>query len=817
MREPSLARWLRTLVYASALIPLVIFAQYVSPFHFGKVIVLRIVVEAMVVLYVLLAWRHPEYRPKGHPVTWAFFALTCAFTLTTVTSVSPLQSFWGTLERMGGLFTFWHYFAFYLIAVSVLRTKEHWRTLLDLMVAVGLVSALYGFLQKTEISFILGSGNRTRPFGTIGNPALFAGYQILVAYLAATLLTLKQLGPAAPAPRGTAERGGKLIAWGLGATLILALLAGPQGWWNVPLGLAAYGVYLVLWSVGKGWWFTAGGAALMFLAVASTAVRGSLLAVGVATIIAILLWSVLFRSRRGRTALIGALSAAALFFFLAILLRNTPLVQNSAYLNRITDFSGSTFTVKTRFWAWSAGLKGWSEAPRYTLVGWGPENFNIPFSKYFNPEFFTGPGAETFFDRAHNMFMEVLVTMGLAGELSYLALFGALFWTLSRFMRSGDQDLKRLGIGFTALTVAYIIHNCFIFDTSANFLTFFMLLAFVVHVAWRGMDAAPAAPVKQVARPWTAAQVTAAGVLGLVAVTVAWTTGVRSTMANYANTRGIIAGWQGDYRTAVAKYRESIDMHTPGRYEFRHRFAQYLLEMSSAANVEQVPGFNDDIAAAIRDVEANVAESPRDYLPLLYLSRLHILLGKTDPKSPHNDAALELCRQALEISPTFVRTYYEVAQAYLNKKDYASAYEWFLKARDLNPDVPVTTWYLGSVRVQQGLETGNTALVAEGVTYIEEALALGYRMGESDALRAAEAYLRLGRKEEVAQLYTRLVVTFPKKVLYWEQLAAVFIELNDRERLIETLQRALRVPEVAADQAFRVKAETTLRQYGEMP
>jgi len=186
MSEPLLAKALRWLVYTSAFVPLIIFSQYISPFHFGKVIVLRSIVQVMVVLYLLLIWRDASYRPKGHPILWAFLAFSVAFTITSITSIARIQSFWGTLERMGGLFTFWHYFIFYVIAVSVLRTRKDWRMLLEIMIGVGVASALYGFLQKTDWTFILGSGGRQRPFGTIGNPALFAGYQILVAFLALT-------------------------------------------------------------------------------------------------------------------------------------------------------------------------------------------------------------------------------------------------------------------------------------------------------------------------------------------------------------------------------------------------------------------------------------------------------------------------------------------------------------------------------------------------------------------------------------------------------------------------------------------------------
>jgi hypothetical protein len=102
MNESSLARWLRYLVYATAFVPLIIFSEYMSPFHFGKVIVLRSMVEVMLVLYVLLVWRDRSYLPPRHPILWGLLGFTGAFILTTITSVAPLQSFVGTLERTGG-------------------------------------------------------------------------------------------------------------------------------------------------------------------------------------------------------------------------------------------------------------------------------------------------------------------------------------------------------------------------------------------------------------------------------------------------------------------------------------------------------------------------------------------------------------------------------------------------------------------------------------------------------------------------------------------------------------------------------------------
>ena len=158
MKPSPLASLLRGLVYLTALMPLVIFSQYISPFHFGKVVVFRSIVEVMLVLYVALVWRDRSYLPRLSPVFWAFSAFTLAFSVTTLTSFLPYPSFWGSLERMGGLWTFWHYFIYFVILTSVMRTPEHWRRLFDVMLTASILSALYGFLQRTDTSLVIGAG-----------------------------------------------------------------------------------------------------------------------------------------------------------------------------------------------------------------------------------------------------------------------------------------------------------------------------------------------------------------------------------------------------------------------------------------------------------------------------------------------------------------------------------------------------------------------------------------------------------------------------------------------------------------------------------
>jgi tetratricopeptide (TPR) repeat protein len=486
-------------------------------------------------------------------------------------------------------------------------------------------------------------------------------------------------------------------------------------------------------------------------------------------------------------------------------------------LQRITDFSLSTYTVQTRLWAWQAGLEGWKESAKTILLGWGPENFNVPFSKHFNPKFFRGPGSETLFDRAHNMFVEILVTMGLLTFLIYVAMFVATYHLLWKFTFKEHRIDRMVGIGLISLITAYIIHNCFIFDTSANFLVFFTVLGFITFLTAKPVTAAmPQAlnPKSQIPNPNQAPNPklqisnprlniglrTLMPILLIGTAILIYKTNILPAKANYATTRAIVKGWANDFDGAVAKYKEALAYDVPGKYDYRHRYAQWILEYTNGKQLG-----DKEISAiqfAISEVQKNVSESKQDYLPYLYLSRLYIFLGKNDPKSPYNDMALQNSMKALEISPTFVRTYYEIAQAYLDKKDYNNAIKYFGEAAELNPEVGMSYWYLGATY----LEVGETQ---KGLVAIDEAMKVGYALSESDYLRLINIYLKLGNFAKISELYESLIKINPNSPQYHASSAVAYAKIGKIDQAVEQARIAAQL-----DKSFEAEARAFIESLG---
>lgn len=787
--QPKLLKLIRYGIFLTAFIPLIIFSQFISPFHFGKAVVFRSLIEILAVFYIVLVINYGKiYLPPLTPLFWAITFFTIVFGITTLISINIYQSFFGTLERMGGWFSFLHFWGFFIIATAVLKEKNDWLKFIKISLFISLLSTFYGFLQKTQADWVIGSGGRVKIFGTIGNPALFAGYEIFNAFLA-LMLSFK--------PK---------------------ISKGERYFYNIVFLLNSLGILL-------------------------TGVRGSVLAVVIGIILFGFLYSFNFGSRKIKLATIFFLTI--IIFAAAILysLRNQPFIKNNQYLARYSDISPTAYTVQTRFWAWQAGFNGWNDSLKTIIFGWGPEMFNIPFSKYFNPKFFKGIGSETLFDRAHNQFLEVLFTMGLVGFTAYILIFITAFKNLKELYfdksalkpeiqtqqisnihnrknqkelglnqkiktnsgiqnQDNQKELKIFKIGLIVTLIAYMIHNSFIFDTTANYLLFFITLGFINYlfinhklgVGYSENNIRYTIGNKKIdnskARGGFIANFVGVILAVLVSILIYYTN-ILPAKANYTTTRAIVASWRGNHDLAFEKFKEAMSFETFGKYEIRHRYAQYILENASKSKIDN--RLKERLLIAAENVKKNVAESKEDYLPYLYLSRIYITIGKDDLKSEFNDLALENSLKALEISHNFVRTYYEIAQAYLNKKDYSKAIEWFEKAVKLNPEVQLSHWYLGITYAQIGeFEKGAEIIEKSGYPY---------KSDEIDSLRMVDIYLKMKNFKKVAEIYEGLVKLSPRNPQYYASLAVAYKEIGEREKAIKAALEAAKIDSKYAEEA----------------
>jgi O-antigen ligase len=85
------------------------------------------------------------------------------------------------------------------------------------------------------------------------------------------------------------------------------------------------------------------------------------------------------------------------------LMSGTDFVQKSPVLSRFTNLSWADRTIDSRLTIWQMGWQAVKERP---VLGWGPENFIVIFSKYYQPKLWN---QEPWFDRSHNIYLDWLI------------------------------------------------------------------------------------------------------------------------------------------------------------------------------------------------------------------------------------------------------------------------------------------------------------------------------------------------------------------------------------------------------------------------
>jgi tetratricopeptide (TPR) repeat protein len=412
-------------IFAIPFVPLIISSSLFFPFITGKAFAFRLIVEIILACYLILAVREPLYRPKFSWVLGALAVFLIAIGLADLLAVNPYKAFWSNFERMEGYITLLHLGAYFLVMGTMLKTQEIWNKLLMTSLGASLIMAIYSFLQIGGKIAINQGGVRVD--GTLGNAAYLGIYMVFHIFFAALLYVRFK-----------------------------------QSWQRILLAVVALLDLIVLYF---------------------TATRGAILGlIGGAIIASILL---VRNSEKGdqvrRFAKVGLISFLILVSGF-LLLRNTPVVQNSPVLSRFASLSFSEVKTQGRYFVWPMAIKGFVENP---IFGWGQEGFNFVFNKYYDPRMYT---QEPWFDRAHNTFLDWLVAGGILGFLSYLSIIAAVFYYTLR--AKGDfltREDKAIVFG---LLSAYLFNNLFVFDQIASYILFFILIAYVhahapeTNVSW---------------------------------------------------------------------------------------------------------------------------------------------------------------------------------------------------------------------------------------------------------------------------------------------------------------------------------------------
>jgi len=585
------------------------------PFITGKNFGFRIIVEIIFAAWLLLAYYKPDYRPKFSWIMGAMTLFVGIIFTADLFGANMLKSFWSNYERMEGFVGLIHNFAFFVVIGSVF-TRELWTKYFQTFLFSSVAMSFYGLLQ---VSGTLATHQGGRLDGSFGNASYMAVYMLFNVFIASYLFTRLKKGNA--------------MRWVYG-------------------GVAVFDLFILYYTQTRG------------------TILGLLAGIAVASILTIIFEKKRPKLVRNMSLVFGGLVLMIALFFV---FKDSSFVRQSPVLARMAAISLTEQTTVSRFMVWGMAIEGFKERP---ILGWGQENFNIVFNKYYNPGMYN---QEQWFDRAHDIFFDWLIAGGILGLLSYLLLFAvgiALIWKPTKPVSgegilakikhiwtehtSGEESDKVLSNSIlTGLFAAYFVHNIFVFDNLFSYILFFSVLAFLHsnNVSFRKQEKfVKGAP--QIKKAETVPFLYAGFGMALAFVFVLYIVNIKPILANQSLIRGMSpqASAKGAFSEEnVNAFKTAVSYNTFGNQEIREQLVQTAMRMRSVEG-------NDALLEKLFDTARSeallqVSEASRDARAEVFVGMLFYNFGVMNEAISHFEKAHTLSPKKQTISQNLALSY----------------------------------------------------------------------------------------------------------------------------------------------------------------
>lgn len=459
---------------AALLMPLFFNVFSARSFEPDKLIALRVIVVIMLAAALVrwlekspLRWSLASLRhwATATPFSIPVLLLALVLLITTLTSITPGVSFWGSYSRLQGTLTALTYMALFFFVAHGVRSHQQRDRLITTILVTSLPISLYAIFQHYGFDPFPWSQDVTqRVIGTMGNAIFLGAYLIMVVPL--TLARWLEALSNVRHLRGQAAKASKESA-----------TATPSPWNRHLVGLSLLLVIqllAILYTQSRGPWLGLG--------------------LGLSVMVGLLAW------RRGKRRLLLATIAAALAAILFTVALNVPrsplapLKAASPYLQRlgtIMDLESGTNKVRLLLWFGDdvgRGASGILTAdPLRLIIGYGPESIALAYYPYYPPALAYYEMRGNIPDRTHNQFLDTLLTTGLLGLFAYLLVIVVFLWLGIKLLRQAQRfPIQLLVAGLLGGVVAHLGEVFFGFGIAAT-LTYFWLYMGIMVATWRMM------------------------------------------------------------------------------------------------------------------------------------------------------------------------------------------------------------------------------------------------------------------------------------------------------------------------------------------
>lgn len=692
-------------IFLIPFIPLYVANTMFFPFITGKNFAFRIIVEVILALWAILALRDRSYLPGKSTILYSVGAFLAVITVADIFGVNFYRSFWSNYERMEGLVALLHMCGYFLVVGSVLNTAKLWDRYLKTILGVGVIIILFVFGQLAGF-FNINQG-AFRVDATFGNSIYLAVHMLFLVFIAVYYhFRTKEF-----------------------------------------MTRTSRFMYLVL-----------AGAYLFVLY--KTATRGALIGLffGIITTGLLLVYHESGKIKKTASAILLGVFIALLLF---IPMRNFEFIKKSQTLSRFTEINFESISKEPRLMVWGMALEGFKERP---LLGWGQDNFNIVFSKYYNPGMYA---QEPWFDRAHDVFFDWLSAGGILGLISYLAMFAIAIYAIWKRADRLVLTLMDKSI-LTGMFVAYFVQNIFVFDNLISYTMFFTMLAYL-HYGSRVIKE----PTYKDSVADSEDQLINQIIISMILVGLMFTLYFVNVKPILTSKALIGALASQDLKEGLNFFNKAFAYKTFGSSEGREQLAQRAINIRGAniPNDIKLEYFNLAKEEMLKQIES----SPEDPRHRVFYSTLLTNYGM-------QDEALAEAQKAVSLSPKKQTILFGLVSVYVNMGQYDKAFETAKFTYELEPNfLEAAKIYAAiSIYAKRDKEPDVQAIFKEK---------LGGDTPPDD--RFVGAYASLSRYDKVIEIWKKKIELNPNNPQYHVSLAASYLANNQRAKAVEELRVAI--------------------------
>lgn len=710
-------------------IPLIVTPDLIFPYISGKNFIFRILIEFSLAMYIPLLVSFKRYRPSNTPIFLAILIFTFIVGLADMFGVNSYKSFWSNYERMEGYITIIHLTLFFLLLKSLFKSQRDWKILLNLCILCGVLVCIYAIVNPIPMRIT----RFTEPYigrlyGTLGNPPFLASYLLLTGFLSIILVY-------------------NTTNFYLRFTYALAII------FNLVV------IYL-------------------------TATRGALLAAVSGALFFTFMWLLFIKDNRNKKIAILLILFAIVFVLVGFLINNGDFINNSRAFQRFKSLSSDP-SVKARLDVWKMAWNGFKERP---FFGWGQENFIAIYTVNklpFIPEF------REFFDRAHNIFIDWIITTGIIGLISYLAIFCFSIYTLFKKFKKGR--IQRIGY-ITILTAffVYFIQNLFTFDTISTYLIIYILFAYIDSLnndepynsdEYRnkfkksyGVFILPALSI----------------ILFLLSLFYLNLKPIKQGMLYHHIMRSYPEKYQ-TYEQLMNDFSLALSYNSLADSYIRRQMiyiSTYIIK-KGLFDIEDARGF---VNKAVSEAEKELNMERENLGKATLIINFYYEISKIIPSFlPRLES---LINEYIIMDPEYEWLYFKLADVYLLKKDYRSAFKIIKNAvaQDRLNDKKQMKLALAAILVSREDIVKNSLDTIRRIRLLkDESVALDKEtlLTEAEIYLIAQTYIKKEEFLKALQYYKRLIKISPEEASYHFDMAMAYLALDDKEKAMREANRAL--------------------------